>query len=138
MTTAERQDRWAWRARLKRRRATAVAYRAAVAVVGGAVLLVGVVAIPAPGPGWALVFLGLAILGSEFEPFERLLTFAKRQVTRWTTWIAAQPLWFRGLVALATAALVLAIFWGYLALNGVPTWLPDAVERALHHVPGLG
>ena len=134
----EREDRWAWRALLKRRRHTRLAYRAVVAVVGGAVLLLGVVAIPAPGPGWAIVFLGLAILASEFEPFERLLNFTKRHVKRWTSWIAAQPLWFRGLAALATFVLVVAIFWGYLALNGVPTWLPDVVERALHRVPRLG
>jgi hypothetical protein len=44
----------------------------------------------------------------------------------------------RVLVGLAILAFVLAIFWGYFAVMGVPTWLPDVAERPLlQFVPGL-
>src|SRR6478735_4570468 len=43
-----------------------LSYRIAVGVIGTAVLVVGIVTIPYPGPGWLIVFAGLGILGSEF------------------------------------------------------------------------
>ncbi|GAB3588939.1 hypothetical protein GCM10027446_00070 [Angustibacter peucedani] len=132
------EDRWQWRARLKRNPTTRRLYRGAVLVVGLALLVVGIIAIPLPGPGWALVFVALAVLASEFEPADRLLQFARRHVRRWTTWIGDQPLWVRGVVALATLALVLALFWTYFALTGVPGWLPDVGRDLLLQVPGLG
>ena len=51
-------------------------YRIVVGVVGLAVLGVGIVAIPYPGPGWAIVFVGLAILATEFDWARRLLSYA--------------------------------------------------------------
>jgi uncharacterized protein (TIGR02611 family) len=132
------EDRWAWRARIKRNPTTRRVYRILVGVLGLAVMALGVVAIPAPGPGWAIVFVGLAILASEFEKADQLLTFARRHVQRWTGWIGDQALWLRMLIGLATLVLVLAVFWTYFALLGVPTWFPGAVESRLHGLPGLG
>lgn len=43
-----------------------------VAIVGVAVILVGIPLIPLFGPGWLIVFSGLAILASEFEWAGRL------------------------------------------------------------------
>ena len=66
--------RWArWRDRLRDRPTAEFGYRIAVAVIGLAVLAVGIVAIPYPGPGWAVVFVGLAILATEFDWARRLL-----------------------------------------------------------------
>lgn len=48
------------------------------------------VLVPLPGPGWAIVILGLAILASEFEPARRVLEFVRDQVRSWTAWIARQ------------------------------------------------
>ena len=50
------------RERIRNRPLVDFAYRVAVGVVGLVVLAVGIAAIPYPGPGWAIVFLGLAIL----------------------------------------------------------------------------
>lgn len=133
------EDRWAWRARIKSRRGTRRAYRVVVGVVGVAIVLLGIVALPAPGPGWAIIFVGLAVLASEFEKAQQLLDFAKRHVHRWTTWITRQHVVVRLLVGLAVLALVLGIFWAYFAVVGVPTWLPDVAEEPLLQlVPGLG
>lgn len=47
--------------------------RLAVAVAGSAVVLAGLVLVPLPGPGWAIVFSGIALLSTEFPWAERLL-----------------------------------------------------------------
>jgi uncharacterized protein (TIGR02611 family) len=69
--------------------------------------------IPAPGPGWLVVFIGLGVLGTEFAWARRLLVYAKRQVLGWTDWIKKQSLLVRGLVGLAGLILL-----GALALVG--------------------
>jgi uncharacterized protein (TIGR02611 family) len=53
--------------------------RVLVTIVGVAVVLIGIVLIPLPGPGWAIVFGGLAILATEYVWAKRLLTFSKRK-----------------------------------------------------------
>jgi uncharacterized protein (TIGR02611 family) len=45
---------------------TVQAWRALIFLVGAAVVLIGVVLLPLPGPGSLVVVLGLAILGMEF------------------------------------------------------------------------
>jgi uncharacterized protein (TIGR02611 family) len=133
------EDSWAWRARLKANPTTRRLYRGVVGVLGVAIVLLGIVLLPAPGPGWAIIFVGLAVLASEFEKAQQLLDFAKRHVHRWTTWITRQHLVVRMLVGLAILALVLGIFWAYFAVMGVPTWLPDVAEQPLLQlVPGAG
>jgi hypothetical protein len=42
-----------------------------VGIVGGVVLAAGIVMIPYPGPGWLVVFMGLAILSREFPWAQR-------------------------------------------------------------------
>jgi uncharacterized protein (TIGR02611 family) len=131
------EDRWAWRAKLRRNKATHLAYRIAVGVVGGIVTIGGLIMVPAPGPGWLVVFAGIAILASEFEFAQRLLAFGKRQLERWNRWLMAQPVWVRGLVGLATLAFVWLLFWGYFAWQGVPQFVPDWAAQWLQRLPGV-
>lgn len=51
--------------------------RIAVTIAGFVVVLVGIVLIPLPGPGWLIVFGGLAILATEYVWARRLLNYAK-------------------------------------------------------------
>jgi uncharacterized protein (TIGR02611 family) len=132
------EDRWEWRARLRRNKVSHLVWRVAVGVVGGAVTVAGLIMVPAPGPGWLVVFFGLVILASEFEFAQRLLDFAKQHVSRWNDWVMAQAMWVRGLVALGTVALVWLVLWAYLAWRGIPAFLPQWVEDLLSGVPGLG
>jgi Flp pilus assembly protein TadB len=53
--------------------------RIAVTIAGFAVLLAGVVLLVLPGPGWLLIFVGLAILATEYVWAQRLLKAAKRK-----------------------------------------------------------
>ena len=45
-----------------------------------AVIAIGVVLMPLPGPGSAIVVLGLALIGSEFEPVARALDWMELKV----------------------------------------------------------
>ena len=120
----ERVARSRWRRRLAARRTVDSAYRVGVGLVGGAVVAVGLVTIPLPGPGWLTVIAGLVVLASEFLWAERLLEFTKRHVRAWTEWLGRQRMWVRILVGAATAAFVYAVVVVVLHVVGVPEWVP--------------
>ena len=94
-----------------------VAWRSGVAVLGVAVLVIGVVLLPLPGPGWLIIFAGLGILASEFDWAARLLRFARAKVSAWTDWVATQSRPVQAVIGLAglalLAALVAAAWWYY-------------------------
>ena len=100
-----------------------VYWRAIIAASGGIVVLAGLIMIPFPGPGWLVVFLGLAIWATEFAWAERLLTWTKQKVADATRWATAQPLWLRAIgtaVALAFTAVIVvgvAAFQGWFGLS---------------------
>lgn len=111
-TVGNLKRRWArWRDGLRDRRTTDVAYRVVVGVVGLAVLGLGILAIPYPGPGWAIVFIGLAILATEFEWAHRLLRFTRQRYDRFMEWFKAQGLWVKVLGFALTAAVVAGTLW---------------------------
>ena len=85
--------------------------KVAIAIIGGSVVLVGLVLVPYPGPGWLIVFGGLAILSSEFEPAERLLGFAKGKYTAWSKWLQRQSWPIQALVLAGTGLVVLLTVW---------------------------
>ncbi|WP_022894502.1 TIGR02611 family protein [Agromyces subbeticus] len=78
------------RRRIERRPGLRRAYRIAVGVLGGMIALLGLLLVPLPGPGWLVVFLGLAILGTEFAWAKRLAAFTKRQLARFWAWWQAR------------------------------------------------
>ncbi|BDX32779.1 TIGR02611 family protein [Mycobacterium antarcticum] len=109
---ADTKRRWArWRDRLRERRTADLTYRIVVGVVGLAVLGLGILAIPYPGPGWAIVFVGLAILATEFEWAHRLLKYTRQRYDRFMEWFKAQGLWVKVLGFMLTAAVVAATLW---------------------------
>ena len=123
----ERVAESGWRRRIAARKGIEAPYRLGVGLVGGLVVVLGIVAIPLPGPGWLIVFAGLFVLATEFLWAERLLTYARRQVQGWTDWLGRQSLVVRGLVALLTAAFVYGVLVLTLHLTGVPHWVPGWV-----------
>ena len=78
------------RGAIERRPVLRRVYRVAVGVLGGAIALGGLLLVPLPGPGWLVVFLGLAILGTEFAWAKRLAAFTKRQLARFWAWWQAR------------------------------------------------
>ncbi|TQR85740.1 TIGR02611 family protein [Mycobacterium hodleri] len=117
-TFSDAKRRWArWRDGLRERRAYDLTYRIVVGVVGLVVLGLGILAIPYPGPGWAIVFLGLGILATEFEWAHRLLHYTKERYDRVMDWFKAQGLWVQALGFVLTAAVVIATLWLFGALS---------------------
>ena len=88
-----------------------LALKIGIGVLGTLVVAVGIVLIPFPGPGWAIVILGLAILALEFAWAKNLLEFTKRHVLSWTHWIGRQSLAMRGLIGLVGMVFVAAVIW---------------------------
>jgi len=113
-------------------------YRVLVGVLGSVVVVVGLVLVPLPGPGWLVVFLGLALLGSEFSSARRLNAYGQRQLHRWVAWLERRSWRTRAALGGATGAVVLAAVWGWFAWQGVPSWSPEVVTAQLQRVPGLG
>lgn len=79
-----------------------------IGIMGGLVVLIGVVLIPYPGPGWLIVFAGLAILATEFTFAERILKYARDKYDRWAVWLKQQP-WPIRIVSLALTGLVVVV-----------------------------
>ncbi|MCY7290075.1 MAG: TIGR02611 family protein [Cryobacterium sp.] len=62
-------------------------YRTLVGVLGSTVAVIGLLLVPLPGPGWLIVFLGIAILGTEFPTAHRAAMLLKRILTTvWAWW----------------------------------------------------
>ncbi|WP_082489862.1 PGPGW domain-containing protein [Frigoribacterium sp. Leaf172] len=69
-------------------------YKLGVAVVGLLVVGLGLILVPLPGPGWLIVFVGVAVLGTEF-PLAHRITLAMRRLARrlhlrWRAWRVAR------------------------------------------------
>jgi uncharacterized protein (TIGR02611 family) len=122
-TTTEPSAPLGFRARIEARPTMRLAWRIAVGVVGAAVLALGIIAIPYPGPGWLIVFAGLAILASEFEWAQRVLHYARGKYDAWTDWLGRQSLPVRVLVLTATALIVVATLWLLNAFWMVAGWV---------------
>ncbi|WP_255308415.1 TIGR02611 family protein [Streptomyces marincola] len=56
-------------------------WQAGVFLVGLVVIVVGVIMLPLPGPGWLVIFAGMAIWGTEFVWAQLVLRWTKRKVT---------------------------------------------------------
>ena len=97
--------------------------KALIGLVGWAVLLLGIVMIPYPGPGWVVVFIGLSILATEFKWASDVHDYAHVKYTAWRKWIARQPIYIVSLFWLMTFATCIVTIWllnGYGLLN---SWL---------------
>jgi uncharacterized protein (TIGR02611 family) len=91
--------------------------RIGVGVLGALIIALGIILIPFPGPGWAIVILGLAIWAIEFTWARKLLDFTKRQVQGWTRWIGRRSWPVRALIGIVGLLFVGAIVWGSVRLS---------------------
>ena len=94
--------------------------RAFIAITGSIVVVIGIIMIPYPGPGWLVVFAGLGILSTEFDRARRVLEFAKGKYDAWVTWVARQNVIIKSLIWLSTAIIVVVTVWlinGYGVIN---------------------
>jgi uncharacterized protein (TIGR02611 family) len=115
-------DRLGFRDRLKKNPALALAWRIGVGVFGTLVVLLGLLLVPFPGPGWLIVFVGLGILATEFAWAERLLDYGRARFKAWLRWVGQQHLAVRVLISVLTLAFVavVVLITLYLSGTGVP------------------
>jgi uncharacterized protein (TIGR02611 family) len=52
-------------------------WRGLITVVGVLVIVIGIVLLPLPGPGWVVIFAGLGLLATEYDWARRLLAWAR-------------------------------------------------------------
>jgi uncharacterized protein (TIGR02611 family) len=99
------------RTRVHRLPGGVLVWKIAIGVIGGAVAGLGFLLIPLPGPGWAIVFVGLAIWATEFHWAQRLLRHGRRVLREWTDWAKRQPLLVRGLLGLGGLVFLAAVLF---------------------------
>jgi uncharacterized protein (TIGR02611 family) len=94
-----------------------------VAVLGTLVLALGIVLIPYPGPGWLVVFAGLAILATEFIWARRVLHYARARYDAWVRWLGRQNWLVKLLVLAGTGLAVLLTLWLLNAYGLLAGWM---------------
>jgi uncharacterized protein (TIGR02611 family) len=112
-----------FRAAIKRRRLLDATWRVVVLVVGILIILAGLAMLALPGPGWAAIFLGLALLATEFDWAQRLLHRVRDKVQA-ATRKATDPRRRRRLIIVTTVLLVLAAAAGWWYLDRYGWGLP--------------
>lgn len=66
---------------IKRSRPLHMSWQVGIFVVGLAVVVGGIIMLPLPGPGWLVIFAGMAIWATEFVWAQLVLRWTKRKVT---------------------------------------------------------
>jgi uncharacterized protein (TIGR02611 family) len=100
--------------RIRATRAGRWSLKMVIGLFGGALVVLGLIMVPAPGPGWLVVIAGLSVLAIEFAWAKHLLDIVKRHVRAWTHWIGVRSLAFRGTVALLGLVLLAGLLWVFL------------------------
>ena len=75
-----------WRGIIRKRPWLNTVYKVLVTIVGAVVIVVGLILVPLPGPGWLIVFIGLTILGSEYHWARRFTSWLRMQLARFWVW----------------------------------------------------
>ncbi len=96
-------------ARIRSTPAGRLGLKVTVIVTGAVIIAIGIVLLPLPGPGWLIIFTGLAVWSLEFHWARRLNRFVRRQVGRWTVWYAGQGWPTRIVVGLLTGLFILVL-----------------------------
>ncbi len=92
-------------------------WRTAIIIVGVALIALGIVLLPLPGPGWLIIFGGLGVLATEFDWAKRLLGFAREQVGRWTDWVKRQSRPVQALVGILGLVFLVGVAFGAWSLS---------------------
>lgn len=128
------EDRWRWRAKIRRNPLQLRLYRIVVAFLGLFCVTLGFVSGPLPGPGGIpLVLLGLAIWSSEFIWAQHVMAWFKLQLHRFRSWTRLQQT-LGWVVFFACCGLV---GYCYLLLLGAPGWMPSQAQAVLGRLPGV-
>ena len=100
-------------------------WRVVILVAGLAVIAAGVAMLVLPGPGWAAIFVGLAVLATEFDWAHRMLAWTREKAADAAGRALDPRVRRRNLLLVAVAALVCAGgAWWYVTRYGSPVHTP--------------
>ncbi|MEV0592483.1 TIGR02611 family protein [Nonomuraea cavernae] len=108
---ARRSGLHGWLDGIRSNRTGALTLKIIIGVIGGVMVVGGLIMVPFPGPGWLVVFAGLAVLSTEFHWAHRVLEFGKRVLHAWTEWYKKQGWTIRIIVLIITAVAAIAIVY---------------------------
>ncbi|MFC4014916.1 TIGR02611 family protein [Nonomuraea purpurea] len=114
-----------WLDGVRSTRTGALTLKIVIGVIGTIMVVGGLIMVPLPGPGWLVVFAGLAVLATEFHWAHKVLEFGKRTLHAWTEWYKLQGWFVRIVVFIVTAAAAAVIVYCGLLTIGV-----DVIEIA--------
>ncbi|MDO0916334.1 TIGR02611 family protein [Streptomyces sp. DT2A-34] len=66
---------------IKARRVLHLSWQVGIFIIGLAIVVVGIIMLPLPGPGWVVIFGGMAVWATEFVWAQLVLRWTKRKVT---------------------------------------------------------
>jgi uncharacterized protein (TIGR02611 family) len=66
---------------IKARRMLHLSWQVGIFIIGLVVVVLGIIMLPLPGPGWVVIFGGMAIWATEFVWAQLVLRWTKRKVT---------------------------------------------------------
>ncbi|MFG2601119.1 TIGR02611 family protein [Streptomyces sp. NPDC048462] len=101
---------------IKASRALHLSWQVGVFLVGLAVVVAGIIMLPLPGPGWLVIFGGMAIWATEFVWAQLVLRWTRRKVTE-AAKRALDPKVRRRNIALTVVGLVIVA-----VLVGIYVW----------------
>jgi uncharacterized protein (TIGR02611 family) len=110
----------------RRTRTGRLAVKIVITVLGAVVVGLGLVLVPLPGPGWLIVFAGLAIWSLEFHWAASLNRYVRSRVSAWTKWYGQQGWALRIVLGFVLLALLVAVIGAatYLSFGAAPfRWL---------------
>lgn len=114
-----------WLDGVRSTRTGALTLKIVVGVIGSVMVVGGLIMVPFPGPGWLVVFAGLAVLSTEFHWAHRVLEFGKQTLHAWTEWYKRQGWLLRIVVLVVTVAAA-----GVIVYFGLRTLGIDVIEIA--------
>lgn len=113
---------------IKARRVLHLSWQVGVFAVGLAVVAVGIVLLPLPGPGWVVIFGGMAIWATEFVWAQLVLRWTKRKVTE-AAQKALDPKVRRRNITLTTVGLVVVAGLAGVYLSKFGVVMPWKIEE---------
>jgi uncharacterized protein (TIGR02611 family) len=86
-------------------------FRILIGLLGLVLVTIGLLLMPLPGPGWLIVFTGVAVWAVEFVWARRLLRFARDHLQRWNLWVQRQHWLVRVPLLVAVFTIVAVALW---------------------------
>ncbi|MFD0024082.1 TIGR02611 family protein [Streptomyces sp. NPDC058382] len=97
---------------IKASRPLHLSWQVGVFVVGLAVVVAGIIMLPLPGPGWLVIFGGMAIWATEFVWAQLVLRWTRRKVTEAARRALDPKVRRRNIVLTVTGLVIIAVLVG--------------------------